>query len=194
MGLFEDGDGGVGVFAGGEEILVGNSGVDGVFLQGIGPRDSEVGQGVEDAENVNAAMVEDFLIFEEGVGGVPGLQISGAPKMESQIIRTVGATTEIVRPGRFQRGDGFLRLVALKFDGRLNRGKTYFHEKSIGGESRGKLIVELLGARNVAQARQRHARDGFGITSGSEAEGLRNLRAGFSGIAHFDFVPCLDGA
>ena len=70
LGLLQDGDVGVRVFPGCEEILVGGAYLDVVFLEHISASGAEVGQWVQGAQDIDTAMIENFLVLGQGPGTI----------------------------------------------------------------------------------------------------------------------------
>src|SRR5208337_700521 len=63
LGLFQDGDVGVGVFPEREKILIGGAGFGGVALHGVSARQSEAGQCTPRKVRHQSSVVYEFLKF-----------------------------------------------------------------------------------------------------------------------------------
>lgn len=68
----------VGVFPHCEKVLIGGAGFGGVALENVGASDVELGHGVEDANDVDAAVIENFLEFGSDFCTVVKLEVSPA--------------------------------------------------------------------------------------------------------------------
>ena len=84
LGLFQDWHIGVGIFPGRKEVLVGRLGFGFIALQRIGPSRSQPGQRIELAGRINAAMIQNLLIFGRCFRAIPQTQISVTTNDEGQ--------------------------------------------------------------------------------------------------------------
>ncbi len=157
FGREQDGDVGVGVFPEGEEILVGGAGFGVVSLEGIGTGQVELGHGVETADDVEPAMIENFLEFHGGFRAIVHLEVGAAAGVHYPI--NGGAGSQFIFFRGLQNGDGLSRFVLVNQVESPDRGSNGIFEDGVIRIFFNVGVQNFLRLSDIANERERK-RDG----------------------------------
>lgn len=109
--------------------MIGGAGFGGVALENVGASDFELGHRVEDTNDVDAAVIENFLEFGGGFRTVVKLEVGAAAGVDHSKFSIACAQFVFLR--RLQNGDSFTGLVLVNQIDGLNDWSNLIFEHAV---------------------------------------------------------------